>query len=377
MAWIGSFQEILTETESLQNAQLVVNHFKGKWSKESISALCGNMRHESYINPQMSEFGFSWDADKGYGLVQWTPRHKYWDWAVSSSLDPYDGDSQLARIDYEVDKNIQWTNKSAYGYMTFKQFRTNSGNWSVDYLTEAFTYSYEKPNAAAAASSMAARKAFAARCFNELDWTGSGVTGGYQLAQFPMDVINISQGENGSYSHQGTLCIDFLGKTDVYPYYAPCDIECIGRNDSDAYLIWKSSNKVMCADGQVRYITFSCFHDCNHLYSIGDKITKGTIMGHSGICGNVTGDHFHLNVINGSKYTGFTQKPGYCLSGTELHIFDVFSVGGVDIVNGNGYDWKVSGYTDGDSGSAPDSPIIKEKQTIALLLSDALNGWKL
>jgi hypothetical protein len=65
----------------------------------------------------------------------------------------------------------------------------------------------------------------------------------------------------------------------------------------------------MCADGQIRFILFSCFHDSNPIHSIGDKINKGELMGHSGIGGDVTGDHFHLNVIDGSSYTGFTYKP--------------------------------------------------------------------
>src|SRR5690554_8196280 len=83
MAWISEYQRWLSETESLHNAQLVVNHFKGSdWTRESISAMCGNMRHESSINPDMYEYGYAWEDDRGYGLVQWTPRSKYWDWAV-------------------------------------------------------------------------------------------------------------------------------------------------------------------------------------------------------------------------------------------------------------------------------------------------------
>jgi hypothetical protein len=378
MTWISDYQRWLSEEESLQNAQLVANHLKSTWSRKSIAALCGNMRHESSINPDMYEYGYDWSADRGYGLVQWTPRSKYWDWATSQGLDQRNGDSQLSRIDYEVEKNIQWIPKASIGYMTFKQFRSNSGNWSIDYLTEAFMWGYERPATSAGNASLAERQAFAHRCYNELDWTGAGTdTVGYQLAQFPMDTINISQGENGSYSHKGTLCIDFLGKTDVYPYYAPCDCECIARDDSNAFLVWKSSKKVMCADGQVRYIVWDCFHDSNPLHSVGTKLNKGDLMGHSGIGGNVTGDHLHLNVIEGSKYTGFTYKPDPALSGTELHIFDVFAVNGVDIVNGLGYDWKTSDYKDGSQGGSNQNTGGIDKRVISLLLSDTLNGWRL
>ena len=114
MAWISKEGKLLTHSESLNNAQLVANHFGGSdWSPESISALCGNMRHESTINPDLSEMGYSWGSDRGYGLVQWTPRSKYWNWAVANGLNPRDGDSQLARIDYEVNNNIQWIAKSS------------------------------------------------------------------------------------------------------------------------------------------------------------------------------------------------------------------------------------------------------------------------
>src|SRR5699024_7557409 len=93
--------------------------------------------------------------------------------------------AQLARIDYEVDNNIQWIPKSSnFNGLTFKQFRTNSKNLSVSDLTEAFTWGYERPNAQAGAESMPARKAFANKAFKELKWysgardSGSGCGGG-------------------------------------------------------------------------------------------------------------------------------------------------------------------------------------------------------
>jgi hypothetical protein len=175
MPWITEYQRWLSEEESLNNAQMVVNHFANTdWTKESLSAMCGNMRHESSINPDMYEYGYDWTADRGYGLVQWTPRSKYWDWATANNLPQREGDSQLARIDYEVDNNIQWIPRSDYNNMTFAQFRQNSGGWTVEYLTEAFTWGYERPNQQAGEESMLSRKAFALRCFNELDWTGTG-----------------------------------------------------------------------------------------------------------------------------------------------------------------------------------------------------------
>lgn len=179
MAWISDFQRWLSEAESLKNAQMVVNHFKGSdWSKESIAALLGNMRHESSINPNMYEYGYNWEDNRGFGLVQWTPRSKYWDWAVSRGLDPYSGDSQLSRIDYEVDQNIQWIAREEIENLSFKEFRTNARGWSTNKLTEAFTWGYERPNRDAGNDSMPDRQAFARKTLEVLDFDGTGGGGG-------------------------------------------------------------------------------------------------------------------------------------------------------------------------------------------------------
>lgn len=176
--WINDYQVWLSEEQSLQNAQLVVNHFVGSdWTRESLSAMLGNMRHESSINPNMYEYGYEWSEDRGFGLVQWTPRSKYWDWALAngySESELRDGNAQLSRIDYEVDNNIQWIPKDSFDNLTFAEFRTNSRGWTIEQLTEAFTWGYERPNQEAGEESMGDRKAFAVRCYNELDWSGTG-----------------------------------------------------------------------------------------------------------------------------------------------------------------------------------------------------------
>ena len=375
MAWHDGEQVWLSEAQSLENAQLVANHFKGTdWTKESISALCGNMRHESSINPNMYEYGYDWSANRGYGLVQWTPRSKYWNWAVSRGLTPRSGDSQLARIDYEVDNNIQWIPRERIQNLTFKQFRTNSRGWSVEQLTEAFTWGYERPNEQAGQESMPGRKAFARKCLELLDWTGTGA-GGLQLAQFPMDMIHVTQGENGSFSHQGTKCIDFVGTYDRYPYYAPCDCEAIGTGD--AYLVWKSDKEVMCADGQVRKIVWVNVHEEPLIHRVGTKLKKGELMGHTGIGGRVTGDHWHFNVIEGDEYLGWSYTPHSRLTGNELSIYDVFAVNGVRIVEGYGYDWKTSDYKDGDSGGGKpgDGGNKVAQNLIHFMLAGTLRNW--
>jgi LysM repeat protein len=203
MPWITDFQRWLTESESLNNAQMVANHFKGSdWTKESLAAMIGNMRHESSINPNMYEYGYIWEDDRGFGLVQWTPRSKYWNWATARGLDERHGDSQLARIDYEVENNIQWIAVDKVEGLTFQEFRTNARGWSVEKLTEAFTWGYERPATSAGEESMPGRKAFARRAYEELDWTGTGGGSGTPPRKSAASAISLASNQ---YEKEGTI----------------------------------------------------------------------------------------------------------------------------------------------------------------------------
>lgn len=174
LQWIALVDTYLNESQMMNNAQLVLYHFAGTdWSKESLSAMVGNMSHESTLNPQLYEMGYGHDPSRGYGLVQWTPATKLWDWCTSNSLDWSNGDSQLARIDYEVEQNIQWIPRDSIDNMTFQEFRTNAKGWSVEQLTEAFMWGYERPNETAGIQSLPARQQFALKVYNELDFDGS------------------------------------------------------------------------------------------------------------------------------------------------------------------------------------------------------------
>lgn len=359
---VYSANRYLTLDEMKVNAQYILNYLMSKgWTKNAVCGMLGNMQTESTINPGIWQSLAEGNLSGGFGLVQWTPASKYIDWADANGLPFQEMDSNLKRILYEVDNNIQWINEN----MTFSQF-TQSTDTPYN-LAMLFLSSYERP----ANPNQPTRGTQADYWFNNLD--GSGSSGGYQLAKFPMDMINITQGENGSYSHKGTLCIDFVGSTDRYPYYAPCDCECIATGQN-SYLVWKSDKEVMCADGQVRNIVWVNVHESPLTHSVGTKLNKGDLMGHTGIGGNVTGDHWHFNVIEGSTYNGWAYTPDSRLAGTELHIFDVFAVNGVNIVNGLGYDWKTSDYIDGSTGNENGNK--SSNNIVALLLCDALNGWK-
>lgn len=372
MAWITNADAMLSESDSLKNAQIVANHFAGKWTPQAISAMCGNMRHESSINPLLYEFGYGHSLDRGFGLVQWTPATKLKNWADSRGLNWQDGDTQLDRIDYEKANGIQWITTSSYP-LSFNEFAKSTAN--TDYLTQAFTWNYERPNRTAGQNSMSARQAFARKCFASLDFSGSGTvpeTGGYQLAQFPMDVLRVTQGENSEFSHLDNFwAMDFVGTHIQYPYYAPVDCELIHRDDTNAIMIWKSLKPVMCADGVVRNLVWRNIHDDNLLYTVGKRLDKGELMGHTGNSGHSSGDHYHLEVYEDTKYDVATRDQ------TWRHIYDVFSIKGVEVINDWGYPWIASDYIDGSNNGEIVLPKKqKQKDMVTLLLSGAIYGWK-
>lgn len=301
MAWNEGFQVWLTEAQSLENAQLIASHFNGSdWSKEAVSALVGNMRHESSVNPNMYEYGYDWADNRGFGLVQWTPRSKYWDWAVARNLPPREGDSQLARIDYEVDNNIQWVangHANRYGYadkydFSFSAFRTNAQSLSVEQLTEAFMWNYEGPAYSAGTGSLSERQAFARLVYDTIDFAGGGA-GGVKPA-LPVNAGTPTTDKYGARIdpisglpafHAG---LDYAGNTND-PIYATMSGKVIVAEFNNGGL----GNVVWIQHKDDNY--FSAYaHLASFDVSAGDNVTKGQKIGGMGTTGYSTGVHLHF-----------------------------------------------------------------------------------
>ena len=311
MAWNEGYQVWLSEAQSLENAQLIANHFKGSdWSKESISALVGNMRHESSVNPNMYEYGKEWADDWGFGLVQWTPRSKYWNWAEARGLAPRSGDSQLDRIDYEVENDIQWVangHANRYGYsdkydFSFAAFRANSQGLSVEQLTEAFMWNYEGPNYTAGTNSLSERQAFARTALNSLDWTGTG--GGGVKPALPVNEGTPTTDKYGQRTdpisgeqafHAG---LDFAGNTNdpIYATMSGTVMVAEFNNGGLGNVIWIKHDNDNYFSAYAHLETFDV--------SAGDKVTKGQRIGGMGTTGYSTGVHLHFviaTVLWGNK----------------------------------------------------------------------------
>ena len=303
MAWNEGYQVWLSESQSLENAQLIANHFKGSdWTKESISALAGNMRHESSINPNMYEYGKDWADDWGFGLVQWTPRSKYWNWAEANGLPPREGDSQLARIDYEVDNNIQWVangHANRYGYsdkydFSFAAFRTNAQSLSVEQLTEAFMWNYEGPAYSAGTGSLSERQAFARLAFNTIDFAGGG--GGGVKPALPVNEGTPTTDKYGQRTdpisgeqafHAG---LDYAGNTNdpIYATMSGTVMVAEFNNGGLGNVIWIKHDNDNYFSAYAHLETFNV--------SAGDKVTKGQQIGGMGTTGYSTGVHLHFVV---------------------------------------------------------------------------------
>lgn len=120
---------------------------------------------------------------------------------------------------------------------------------------------------------------------------------GIQVLLFPLDRIHITQRCGSSFSHEGSNAMDFIGTHTEYPYYAPCDCTLAWKSGTSG-LVYHSDHPVYLVDGTVDYVTMYFGHD-NYDYSVGRKVKQGELLGYTGVKGNVTGDHLHLELSKG------------------------------------------------------------------------------
>lgn len=155
----------------------------------------------------------------------------------------------------------------------------------------------------------------------------------------------ITQGSGGSYSHKGTMANDVRGlKAGVrYPYYAPCDVECIWTYPSSGQAMWRSTQKVRFANGRIDYATFvTCHDDTFNAVAGKTRVSQGTQLGNMGTKGNATGVHCHIEIAQ-HKYSVSDWKKNkygiYCFP-NETDTDDCYFVDNTNILNGMGGSWK-------------------------------------
>ena len=214
---------------------------------------------------------------------------------------------------------------------------------------------------------------------------------GTQLARLPIDVIYVTQGEYGSFTHYAgsnqELAIDFAGwetgattRLTRYPLYAPFDSEVISVYHEWAQVNWRNTVDVISVTGAVYpagTIVYTMVHDYNYSrWSVGDTVSQGVLFHRTGNAGYSFNDHLHLQVIHASTHLWPTPVS------RQISIYDFFDTSHCTVFNGYGYPWKtfdgdVPPWDPGDPGD-PGEPgdDDDDDDLIHLWLSDALNGWK-
>lgn len=144
--WVGG-NNYLTEEQMQTNATQVFNWANQRgWTYNAIAAILGNMESESNINPNLWE-SLTVNPERGYGLTQWTPATKLINWCAGQGLNFAHGDSQLARIQWELENGEQWFRNPKAPIknppLTFAEWSVS--NLPVSRLANYFLWYYEHP----------------------------------------------------------------------------------------------------------------------------------------------------------------------------------------------------------------------------------------
>ena len=352
--FIGSQNQILTQEQSLINAQAIADIAAAwGWSKNAICALCGNSRIESYVNPNMWQNQYA-HPENGYGLFQWTPATKLISWAQGNGQDYTTGETQMARLKYEIENGIQYYATSGYPE-TFQEFSVSTK--SVDYLTRAFVTNYERP--ADISESIARRIAFAELCYTTLNFSGGGgsvihpllpVTPGTPITS-PFGYRDIGIGTN---DHLGT---DWGGSAGD-PIFATMSGQVVkAQYDSSRgnYVIIKHTFDQY-------YSTYQ--HNASNSVNVGDQVSQGQRIANMGTTGDSTGVHLHF-AISTTPYGSYADDG-------QVGIFidpEIYLQSEI-IVGGGGDDARPSGDLVNDA--APQTYTTKEG--VKMILYTVKNG---
>lgn len=169
---------------------------------------------------------------------------------------------------------------------------------------------------------------------------------GNEVSLYPRKTMNITQGVNDKYSHEGSMAIDDAGEdSGIDNGYAPVTVKCSWKDAPGGVngVNFQSVRPVHCPDDVIRYVTYRFVHD-NDISDIvvGHVYAQGTRIFNEGTAGRATGNHNHIVVGNGliegqglvrNIYGIFEMK-------NELNPVDVFYINGTILKDTEGYAWK-------------------------------------
>ena len=191
-----SSNSYLSYSQMKVNAQYILDYLIAKgWTKNAVCGMLGNMQRESTINPGIWQNLDAGNTSLGIGLVQWTPATKYLNWCTEQGLTWNEMDSNLKRILWELENNVQYIATSSYP-MSFKEFTKSTAD--VTYLASVFLHNYER----AGVSAESERQQNAIYWFNNLTVSDpGGGTEENQNAQIIQNAMNWAIGVANDDSH--------------------------------------------------------------------------------------------------------------------------------------------------------------------------------
>lgn len=328
---VYSVNRFLTKEEMKENAQYILNFLTSRgWTKEAISGMLGNMETESTINPGIWQNLDSGNMSMGFGLVQWTPASKYTNWADANGYQWGDINGQLQRLEYEIANGIQWIATTDYP-LSFQQFKVS--NLTPEYLSQAFLRNYERP----ADQNQPNRSTQARYWFDVL--SGEGTQKDF-IYPTPCPVTSPFNDPSRS-DHYG---VDFACSGDNNEIKATASGTVTRSSYSDSY--GEVIYLLHTINNQEYETVYAHMRTGSRTVQLGDTVTQGQVIGIMGNTGQSTGQHLHF----------------------ELHVgrWNESKSNAVDPIP----------YLGTTSGGGGDSPKNNQRTVVALLLSDALNGWK-
>lgn len=170
---------------------------------------------------------------------------------------------------------------------------------------------------------------------------------GTQLAVYFMEVMNITQGVDGSFSHRGTKNMDEGGKDGgIDPAFAPFNgtITWKQTTGDKTGILFSSDAPIRTVKYDLVYVNILFWHDndTSDLYK-GKKIQQGEHIYDEGTAGRATGNHIHYGVSIG-KYNGgyplVKNSFGNWELPNEVNPWDVFYINDTTIRKSGGYPWQ-------------------------------------
>ena len=175
---------------------------------------------------------------------------------------------------------------------------------------------------------------------------------GAQLSVYFTEIMGISQGMFGAFSHRMRRAIDeTIGGLGIESAYAPFDLRVIWMQKTGARtgVVVTNTKRIYTPRGFVEplHANILLWHDNNTSdLRVGMEIKQGTRFYEEGTAGNATGNHIHYMVSFVKKdgsYPLYRTLAGNWALKNQASPVDMFFVNDTVIRNGAGYAWKSFG----------------------------------